>query len=131
MIHRMDPPADPALEPMPEQIEPMLARAGSLPRDDERLGVRDQVGRRARDRLLAARAACAWRAATCNDITASYPELARLGRALGSHRAILDGEIVAFDERRPAELRRACSGACTSARRARPRGSPRASRSPT
>ena len=32
------------------------------------------------------------------DITAQYPELRRLNRALSSHRAILDGEIVAFDE---------------------------------
>ena len=33
-----------------------------------------------------------------NDITGSYPELRRLNRALSSHSAILDGEIVAFDE---------------------------------
>jgi bifunctional non-homologous end joining protein LigD len=32
------------------------------------------------------------------DITARYPELAGLGDALGGHRAILDGEIVAFDD---------------------------------
>ena len=32
------------------------------------------------------------------DITAGYPDLARLGRALHQHSAILDGEIVAFDE---------------------------------
>ena len=34
-----------------------------------------------------------------NDITAQYPELRRLGRQLGSRDAVLDGEIVAFDER--------------------------------
>ena len=33
-----------------------------------------------------------------NDITAQYPELRPLGRALSSHTAVLDGEIVAFDE---------------------------------
>jgi bifunctional non-homologous end joining protein LigD len=33
-----------------------------------------------------------------NEITAGYPELRALNRALHSHRAILDGEIVAFDE---------------------------------
>ena len=32
-----------------------------------------------------------------NDITAQYPELRRLNRALSSHTAVLDGEIVAFD----------------------------------
>ena len=36
MIHRMDPAADPALEPMPAKVAPMLARAGTLPRDDDR-----------------------------------------------------------------------------------------------
>src|SRR4051794_34099620 len=34
MIHRMDPPQDADREPMPERIEPMLARTGSLPPDD-------------------------------------------------------------------------------------------------
>ena len=44
-----------------------------------------------------------------NDITARYPELARLNRALHEHSALLDGEIVAFDaEGRPSfqELQR-------------------------
>jgi len=35
MIHRMDPPADAAREPMPEHVKPMLARPGSLPRKDD------------------------------------------------------------------------------------------------
>jgi len=34
MIHRMDPPADPAYEPLPAAMRPMLARLGELPRDD-------------------------------------------------------------------------------------------------
>jgi bifunctional non-homologous end joining protein LigD len=42
-------------------------------------------------------------ASTCspvneNDVTAAYPELRALNRELGSHEAILDGEIVAFDQ---------------------------------
>ena len=36
------------------QVVPMLARAGTLPRDDEQLGLRGQVGRRARDLPLRA-----------------------------------------------------------------------------
>ena len=51
MIHRMEPPADPDAEPMPERLVPMLARPGTLPPDDDALGLRDQVGRRARDVL--------------------------------------------------------------------------------
>ena len=36
MIHRMDPPADPGREPMPERIVPMMARAETeLPRDEK------------------------------------------------------------------------------------------------
>jgi bifunctional non-homologous end joining protein LigD len=34
-----------------------------------------------------------------NDVTGGYPELAALADALGDHSAVLDGEIVAFDER--------------------------------
>ena len=33
-----------------------------------------------------------------NDVTARYPELARMNRALSMHRAVLDGEVVAFDD---------------------------------
>jgi bifunctional non-homologous end joining protein LigD len=36
MIHRMDPPEDPEREPVPERIEPMLARTGPLPPEDGR-----------------------------------------------------------------------------------------------
>ena len=56
MIHRMDPPEDPDREPMPDRIEPMLARTGDAA-GRRRLGLRDQVGRRARDRLRRGRAA--------------------------------------------------------------------------
>lgn len=34
-----------------------------------------------------------------NDVTAGYPELAALGPALGERAAVLDGEIVAFEDR--------------------------------
>ncbi len=102
MIHRMDPPADPAAaEPMPDKLVPMLARAGTLPRDDGDWafelkwdGVRaichSEPGRlRLHSRNLL-------------DITPRYPELGRLNRALSHHRAILDGEVVALDaEGRP------------------------------
>jgi bifunctional non-homologous end joining protein LigD len=97
MIHRMDPPSDPSREPMPEHLKPMLARAGDLPPDDDRWayeikwdGVRalaySEPGR------------IRFESRNANDVTASYPELRALNRALSSHHAILDGEIVAFDE---------------------------------
>ena len=73
----------------------MLARAGKLPRDDERWGYEikwDGV----RAIAFSEPGRLRFQARSGNDITARYPELARLNRALSSHRAILDGEIVAF-----------------------------------
>ena len=61
------------------------------------MGVRGQVGRGPRDRPLAA-GRLRLLSRNDNDITAAYPELRALNSALGSHKAILDGEIVAFDE---------------------------------
>jgi bifunctional non-homologous end joining protein LigD len=97
MIHRMDPPADAAREPMPEHVKPMLARTGTLPRDDAGWtyeikwdGVRAIAYSTPGELRLESR--------NLKDVTASYPELGRLNRALSSHAAILDGEIVAFDE---------------------------------
>jgi bifunctional non-homologous end joining protein LigD len=96
MIHRMDPPADASREPMPERLAPMLARTGTLPSDDRRWayeikwdGVRAIAYSRPGELTLESR--------NLKDITTQYPELARLNRALSSHSAILDGEIVALD----------------------------------
>jgi bifunctional non-homologous end joining protein LigD len=97
MIHRMDPPADAAAEPMPERIVPMLARSGPLPRDQERWafevkwdGVRAICFSEPGRMHLVTR--------NLNEVTARYPELSRLNRALSMHRAVLDGEVVAFDD---------------------------------
>jgi bifunctional non-homologous end joining protein LigD len=97
MIHRMDPPADPTREPMPTRIAPMLARPGDLPHDDGRWayevkwdGVRAVAYSQPGELRLESR--------SLKDITDSYPELFHLGAALGSHSAVLDGEIVALDD---------------------------------
>ncbi|MEA2306529.1 MAG: bifunctional non-ous end joining protein LigD, partial [Solirubrobacteraceae bacterium] len=95
MIHRMDPPDDPTAEPMPEILVPMLARTGSLPRDDEKWGFEIKWdGVRALCHSEPGRLRLHSR--NGNEITRRYPELARLNRALHHHRAILDGEVVAF-----------------------------------
>jgi bifunctional non-homologous end joining protein LigD len=98
MIHRMDPPADPDAEPMPERIVPMLARGpAALPPDDDRWGHEIKWdGVRAICFSEPGRMRFVTR--NGNDVTSRYPELARLNRALSMHRAILDGEVVAFDE---------------------------------
>jgi bifunctional non-homologous end joining protein LigD len=97
MIHRMDPPADPGREPMPQRIVPMLARTGQLPAEDSGWafeikwdGVRAIAYSTPGELRLESR--------NLNDITDSYPELGRVGRGLGSHQAVLDGEIVAFGQ---------------------------------
>jgi bifunctional non-homologous end joining protein LigD len=97
MIHRMSPPRDPTAEQMPERIAPMLATLGPLPRDPD--GWAFEVkwdGLRAIARSEPGSLRLQGR--NLNDVTPRYPELARLNRALGSHRAILDGEIVLVGE---------------------------------
>jgi bifunctional non-homologous end joining protein LigD len=97
MIHRMDPPVDKQAEEIPEFIEPMLAKLTGLPPDEDDWAFEIKWdGVRAICRSEPGRLALLSRNA--NDITGAYPELRALNRALGSHSAVLDGEIVAFDE---------------------------------
>ena len=97
MIHRMDPPADPAREPMPESVKPMLATLGKLPPEDGRWAYEVKW-----DGIRAIGYAEGGRLRLCsrngNDVTRRYPELRDLGRELGAREAVLDGEIVAFDD---------------------------------
>ncbi|MFL5819237.1 MAG: DNA ligase D [Solirubrobacteraceae bacterium] len=97
MIHRMDPPADPEGEPMPKHLVPMLARTGDLPADDREWAYEvkwDGV----RALLYWEPGSLRMESRNLNDITGQYPEIRALGRQLGSRRAVLDGEIVAFGE---------------------------------
>jgi bifunctional non-homologous end joining protein LigD len=94
-VHRMDPPPE-GWQPVPRGLKPMLACSGQLPRDDGRWayevkwdGVRALVAVDGGRVTLTSR--------NGNDVTAAYPELRGLGRALGSTPALLDGEVVAFD----------------------------------
>jgi bifunctional non-homologous end joining protein LigD len=98
MIHRMDPPDDPDRVAMPERLVPMMSRpSDKLPRPERGWsyevkwdGVRAiayaQPGRlRLESRNL-------------NEITDAYPEVRGILIDLGMHEAVLDGEIVAFDD---------------------------------
>jgi bifunctional non-homologous end joining protein LigD len=97
MIHRMDPPQDTTAEEMPGFVEPMLARLSTMPADEERWAFEVKWdGVRAIAHSQPGRLRFVTR--NGNDVSAAYPELRALNRALGSHSAILDGEIVAFDE---------------------------------
>lgn len=97
MIHRMDPPQNPALEPMPETLVPMLTRLSALPSDDAHYAYEIKWdGIRAILYVEGGRVRIQSR--NLLDITRQYPELRPLGEALGARPAVLDGEIVALDE---------------------------------
>lgn len=97
MIHRMDPPSDPAREPLPPHMAPMLARSErSVPDDDEHWAYEvkwDGI----RALLFADHGHVRVESRTQRDVTARYPELRPLGRVLGAHELLLDGELVALD----------------------------------
>ncbi len=95
MIHRMGAPADPDAQPMPDFVAPMLARPGEVPEGDDWAFEVKWDGIRAQARSEPGRMTLSARSG--GDITARYPELARMNRALHEHSAVLDGEIVAFD----------------------------------
>jgi bifunctional non-homologous end joining protein LigD len=97
MIHRMDPPADPEREPMPERLTPMLAGTGGLPRDESRWSFEVKWdGVRAIAYIKPGRLRMESR--NLNDITEAYPEVRGILRDVGMRDLVLDGEIVAFDE---------------------------------
>jgi bifunctional non-homologous end joining protein LigD len=102
MIHRLDPPSDPHRLPLPPHMAPMLARADSgfppaLPGDDDQWGYEvkwDGI----RALLWSDHGHVRIESRTQREITARYPELRALGRTLGAHELLLDGELVALDE---------------------------------
>jgi bifunctional non-homologous end joining protein LigD len=96
MIHRIDPPAR-ERDPFPENVVPMLARLSQLPRDDDGWAVEVKWdGVRAIAYCQPGRVELQTR--NLNVVSDQYPEVRRITRALGSRDAVLDGELVAFDE---------------------------------
>jgi bifunctional non-homologous end joining protein LigD len=96
MIHRMDPaPSD--YEPIPTRIKPMLALPGELPPSDEGWAYEFKWdGVRAVVYVEGGRVHAFSR--NDKDLAETFPELRRIGEFLGSRSAVLDGEIVAFDD---------------------------------
>jgi bifunctional non-homologous end joining protein LigD len=97
LLRRLDPADDPDRVPMPEHVKPMLAKLAELPGDTDEWayevkwdGIRAVVFAEGGRIRIETR--------NQNDVTAMYPELTRFGRVLGSHDAVIDGEIVAFDD---------------------------------
>ncbi len=96
MIHRMDPPPR-DWQPLPDHLSPMLAQPGPLPSSDEGWAYElkwDGV----RALAYVERGRVHFRSRNDLNITATYPELHGIGLALGSRQALLDGEIVAWDD---------------------------------
>lgn len=82
---------------MPARVVPMLATSGPLPRDDDAFAYEIKWdGVRAvsyiRDGAIHVESR------NLNDITNRYPEIHGITEALGGRAAVLDGEVVAFDE---------------------------------
>lgn len=80
--------------PLPRNLRPMLATAAPLPIDDAAWayevkwdGVRALVAVEGGRLTVTSR--------NGNDVTASYPELRRLGEQLGARQVLLDGEVIA------------------------------------
>jgi bifunctional non-homologous end joining protein LigD len=83
---------------MPKGLQPMLAKAGPLPEADGDWGYEikwDGV------RALGFAEKGAWRMCSRRgeEITLRYPELAPIAARIADHAALLDGEVVALDEK--------------------------------
>lgn len=107
IIHRMTPPLDPGRVLIPDELRPMLAKRGKLPRNQDAYGFEIAWGglrtlvwcepghiRKAKSRGF-------------QDTVERFPELRGIARQLGMTEAVLDGEIVVLDHGRPsaAQLR--------------------------
>ena len=87
-----------ARDPMPEHVVPMLARLSTLPPDDERYGYEIKWDGVRAIAYVKKSGATRLESRNLNDVTRQYPEAAAVGEALAGRSAVLDGEVVAFDE---------------------------------
>ncbi|MFZ0665184.1 MAG: non-homologous end-joining DNA ligase [Acidimicrobiales bacterium] len=96
MIHRMDPPPE-GFEDMPSHIKPMLALSGTLPKGDDGWAYEFKWdGVRALVYVDGGRVKAFSR--NDKDLAPTFPELRSIGEFLGSRTAVIDGELVAFDD---------------------------------
>jgi bifunctional non-homologous end joining protein LigD len=96
MIHRMDPPADPDHRSPPRDLRPMTATPGRLP--PSRGWAFEVEWHGCRALLLNEPGLTLITDAHGSDIAAGFPEIRRIGRALGASEVVLDGVITADDE---------------------------------
>ena len=129
MIHRMDPPEDPAYEPIPERLRPMLARSGKLPPREEQFGFEvkwDGI----RTVALRDHGHVELRGRNGSDFTPRYPEVRELARSLGARRSCSTARSWPSTSR-AGRASSASSRACTSPRTRPSGGACATSRPPT
>jgi bifunctional non-homologous end joining protein LigD len=96
IMQRLDD-ADARRQPPPELVRPMLAVPGTLPAENSGWAFEFKWdGIRTVAYVTGGRIRLMSR--NDRDVTVSYPELRHAGEVLGSRDAVLDGEIVAFDD---------------------------------
>jgi bifunctional non-homologous end joining protein LigD len=94
MIHRMDPPADPTREQMPDDLRPAHATPGPLPDEADAFGFEVRwSGVRALAFVEGGRIRLVDDGGT--DVAGTFPEIRAMGRALGVTEVVLDGVLVA------------------------------------
>jgi bifunctional non-homologous end joining protein LigD len=87
-------------DPMPQHVVPMLARLSTLPseEDDHKYGYEIKWDGVRAIAYVEKKGTTHLESRNLNDVTRQYPEAAAVGEALEGHSAVLDGEVVAFDE---------------------------------
>jgi bifunctional non-homologous end joining protein LigD len=85
-------------EELPSRLEPMLAKNGRIPESDSDDWAYEIKWDGIRALAYADHGRWTMLSRRLEDVTARYPELAPIGDALAGRAAVLDGEVVAFDE---------------------------------
>ena len=102
MVHRMDPPVDPSRQPVPDNLRPMIAAAGPLPSGTNLATEIRWDG--VRTLLTSSGGIVTLSDKSGDDRSAAFPEVRRVGRALGYTEVVLDGVITVVDaDGRPVE----------------------------
>ena len=101
-VERLDPAT---MRPMPDRVLPMLAHGGDYPKDEDAWAFELKWdGIRALAHIRDGRAIV--RSRNLSNLSDQYPEMQQLAQALEGHEVLLDGEIVALDERGHASFQR-------------------------
>lgn len=112
MVHRMDPPPIADWEPVPVGLRPMMPTQGTLPPGGRRRWAYELASGGVRVLIAVEGGRTKVTDAKGDDVAGGYPELRRIGPALGRRVCLLDGEMVVLGtdgqpdpellERRPA-----------------------------